>query len=98
MSPQTTPRSIVNGIRFVTKDSDCTKKNSALYPSRTYATTAPATDESNRGMTVIPERSIISTSRVNSIPAIGARKIPAIPAAAPQPTRIISILGDMRNA
>ena len=50
------------------------------------------------GITVAPVRSIISTSRVKSIPAMGARKMPAIPAAAPHPTRSISTLGDSRNA
>ncbi len=49
-------------------------------------------------MTVAPVRSSISTSRVKSIPAMGARKMPAMPAAAPQPTRIISRRGDRRNA
>ena len=43
-------------------------------------------------------RSSISTSIVNSIPAIGALNIPAIPAAAPHPTSIISNRGDNRNA
>ena len=50
-----------------------------------------------RGITDTVVRSSISTSRVNSMPAIGALKIPAIPAAAPQPTIIIRIRGDMRN-
>ena len=59
---------------------------------------APAIDEIINGITVTPVRSIISTSKVNNIPAIGARKIPAIPAAAPHPTRTIRVLGDSRNA
>ena len=47
-------------------------------------------------MTVV--RSIISTSRVNNAPDNGALKIPATPAAAPQPTSNISKRGDKRNA
>ncbi len=54
-------------------------------------------DEISSGITETVVRSIISTSSVNSIPAIGALKIPAMPAAAPHPTRIISTLGDMRS-
>ncbi len=86
------------GILRVRNGSLCTKKNSALYPSITYATVAPAMDESRSGMMVVPVRSIISTSSVKSIPAMGARNIPAMPAAAPHPTSIIRILGDRRNA
>ena len=37
-------------------------------------------------------RSTINTSRVNTSPAIGALKIPAMAAAAPQPTRSIMVL------
>ncbi len=51
----------------------------------------------SRGITDTVVRSSISTSRVKSMPAIGALKMPAIPAAAPQPTSIISIRGDIRN-
>ena len=40
----------------------------------------------------------MSTSRVKSIPAMGARNTPAIPAAAPHPTNIMRILGDRRKA
>ena len=42
-------------------------------------------------------RSIISTSMVNTRPAIGALKMPAIAAAAPHPTSSISVLLFMRN-
>ena len=55
-------------------------------------------EDIRRGMTDTVVRSIISTSSVNSIPAIGALNIPAMPAAAPHPTIIISTRGDMRNA
>ena len=42
-------------------------------------------------------RSIISTSMVNTNPAIGALKMPAMAAAAPHPTSNISVLLFMRN-
>ena len=51
----------------------------------------------SRGMTETAVRSSISTSSVKSMPAMGALKMPAIPAAAPQPTSIIKVRGDMRN-
>ena len=44
----------------------------------------------SKGMTDTVVKSIISTSIVNSTPAIGALNMPAMPADAPQPTRIIS--------
>ena len=40
----------------------------------------------------------MSTSMVNSRPAMGALKMPAMPAAAPQPTSIMSVCGDKRKA
>ena len=52
----------------------------------------------SNGMIDTVVRSSINTSIVNSIPAIGALKIPAIPAAAPQPTNIIKMRGDSLNA
>ena len=42
--------------------------------------------------------SINSTSTVNTSPAIGALKIPAMAPAAPQPTSVIRILRSMRNS
>ena len=42
--------------------------------------------------------SIISTSKVNTSPAIGALKMPAIAPAAPQPTSVISIFRSMWNS
>ena len=53
--------------------------------------------EISSGITETVVRSSISTSRVKSMPAMGALNIPAMPAAAPQPTRIIRILGDILN-
>ena len=55
-------------------------------------------DDISSGITDTVVRSSISTSRVKSMPAMGALKMPDIPAAAPQPTSIISTRGDMRNA
>ena len=42
-------------------------------------------------------RSIIKTSSVNTRPAIGALKIPAMAPAAPHPTNVISVLLSNRN-
>ena len=58
---------------------------------------APATAATIRGITEAAVRSSINTSTVNSTPAIGALKMPAMPAAAPQPTSTISVFGDNRN-
>ena len=59
---------------------------------------APATDAKMSGITEPAVKSSISTSTVNSTPAIGALKMPAMPAAAPQPTSIISKWGERRKA
>ena len=59
---------------------------------------APVIDAMSSGITDSVVRSIMSTSNVKSIPAIGALNMPAIPAAAPHPTIIMSTLGDMRNS
>ena len=56
---------------------------------------AAVTDEMISGITETVVRSSMSTSRVKSMPAMGALKMPAMPAAAPQPTRIIRIRGDI---
>jgi len=42
-------------------------------------------------------RSSIRTSMVNSSPAMGALKMPAIPAVAPQPSKIIMVCWSRRN-
>ena len=44
------------------------------------------------------DKSTISTSSVNTSPAIGALKMPAIAPAAPQPTSVISVLLSSRNS
>ncbi len=54
-------------------------------------------DAISKGIIDTVVRSSISTSMVNSMPAIGALNMPAIPAAAPQPTRIIRMRGDIRK-
>ena len=52
----------------------------------------------SRGITETVVRSIMSTSSVKSMPAMGALKMPAMPAAAPHPTMIMSTRGDMRKS
>ena len=71
--------------------------NSGLYPVKIYDTVAAVIDDTNNGITDTVVKSIISTSMANNIPAIGALKIAATPAAAPLPTSIIKICGDIRN-
>ncbi len=62
-----------------------------------YAIVAAVIEAISSGITDTVVRSIISTSRVKSIPAMGALKMPAMPAAAPQPTNIIRMRGERRN-
>ena len=52
---------------------------------------AAVTDEMSRGSSEVIVRSIMSTSSVNTSPAMGALKMPATAPAAPQPTRSISV-------
>ena len=49
-------------------------------------------DEMRSGMAAVIEMSNISISRTNSIPAMGALKMPAIAPAAPQPSRRMMFL------
>ncbi len=56
---------------------------------------APVIEAISKGITVPVVRSSISTSKVKSMPAIGALKMPAMPAAAPHPTNIINTRGDI---
>ena len=84
-------------MRCVINGSLCEKKNSKSYPVKIYATVAPLIEAISNGITEAAVKSSISTSTVNNIPAIGALKMPAIPAAAPHPTRIINNRGDRRK-
>ena len=67
---------------------------SIVNPESEYATRAEVTHARNTPRTVTVVSSILNTSRVNSAPPAGALKIPAIPAPAPQPTRIMSMRGE----
>ena len=50
------------------------------------------------GMAEPAVRSSMSTSTVKRSPAMGALKMPAMPAAAPHPTSIMSVWGERRNS
>jgi hypothetical protein len=60
-------------------------------PERIYETEVAVTDEISSGTIDVSVISSISTSSVNTSPAMGALKIPPIAPAAPQPTSNISV-------
>ena len=62
-----------------------------------YETVAAVTAEISRGSKEDMVKSIISTSKVNTSPAIGALKIPAMAPAAPQPTSSINVRCSILN-
>ncbi len=68
------------------------KEKRTLFPIRKYATVAAVTDEIKRGTIDDMVRSSINISRVKTIPAIGALKIPETAPAAPQPISNVMFL------
>ena len=66
------------------------KEKRTLSPIRKYATDAAVTDDIRRGTIDDIVRSSIRISRVKTIPAIGALKIPETAPAAPQPIRRVT--------
>ena len=67
-------------------------------PVAIYEITVAVTDEINKGATEVIVKSIISTSKVKTNPAIGALKIPPIAPAAPQPIMSIIVFWSKRKA
>ena len=98
MSPQKMPRSIPTGTLSTSQGSSSVKVNNLLSPIKIYVKQVAVTDAIRIGEILIIVRSIISTSMVNTSPAIGALKMPAIAAAAPHPTSSISVLLLRRNS
>ena len=96
-SPQHTPRSIVAGTRSSIQSLSSWKEKSDDEPTKMYVKHVAVTLEMSIGSNEAIVRSIISTSRVNTRPAIGALNTPAIAADAPQPTRSIIVLLSMWN-
>ena len=66
-------------------------------PAMAKVTAAAVTQDTSKGSRLPSVKSIISTSSVNTRPAIGALKMPLTAPAAPHPTRSIIFLLSRRN-
>ena len=95
--PHTMPRMMLAGTRSTIQAPSRWKLNSESLPINIYVKHVAVTAAVSIGSSDAMLKSTISTSKVNTNPAIGALKIPAIAAAAPQPTSSISVLLSMRN-
>ena len=97
ISPQKIPSKITKGIRSSSNAWSRWNLNIASVPVTMYETVAAVTAEISRGSKEDMVKSIISTSKVNTSPAIGALKIPAMAPAAPQPTSSINVRCSILN-
>ena len=97
-SPQVTPNNIHAGIRCTDHSLSRWKVKSAASPLKIYVKQVAVTHDMSIGNIADIVMSISNTSTVNTRPAIGALKMPAIAPAAPQPTSVISILRSMWKA
>ena len=98
MSPHTTPKTRYHGILFTINGSAVSRGNIGSVPVSIYEIAVAVTEEMSKGATEVIVRSIISTSSVNTRPAIGALKIPPIAPAAPHPIMSIMVFWSKRNA
>ena len=85
LKAQKPPNTMRKGIWLRVKSCVTWKANCTSEPIKKEATVAEHKAEISNGTAVVMVMSNISTSTVNSTPAKGARKIPAMAPAAPQP-------------
>ena len=91
MSPQEMPNSTQAGRRWIDHSLSRWNVNSAASPLNIYVKHVAVTHDTKMGRSDDIVMSIIRTSSVNTNPAIGALKMPAMAPAAPQPTSVISV-------
>ena len=98
MNPQKSPSKMDVGTRSMVNAFSRLKLNSELVPVKMYIITEAVMLETSKGMSEAIVRSIISTSRVKTTPAIGALNIPAIAPLAPAPRRtIMDLWSSLKN-
>ncbi len=86
------PRIIKKGMFFNKNGVVTSNENNTPLPIKKYESEDAVMAEINNGIKLTMVRSSINTSITNTIPAIGALKIPAIAPADPQPIRSIVVL------
>ena len=96
--PPATPISIYAGTLERVHIPSTWKSNSTPSDENMYVKHAAVTLAMSIGRSEAIVRSIINTSSVNTSPAIGALKIPAMAAAAPHPTSSISVWLSILNS
>ena len=93
-----TPNIIYHGRRSTKNGSLLVSGNMASWPLTIKDMAVAVTDEISNGAIRVIVRSIISTSRVKTKPAIGAWKIPPTAPAAPQPIMSIMVFWSRRKS
>ena len=79
------------GTRSTGQSASKWNENIATLPRKIYVKQVAVTHDTSMGKSDDMVRSIMSTSRVNTSPAIGALKMPAMAPAAPHPISSISV-------
>ena len=97
-SPQDIPSNMHAGTLSTGQSASRWKVNSAELPRKIYVKHVAVTHDTRIGSNDDMVRSIISTSSVNTSPAIGALNIPAIAPAAPHPMSSMSVRLSSLNA
>ena len=89
--PQKTPNSTPAGILSTFHALSKVNSNIELPPLTMYVKLVAVTQEISIGIIDAIDKSTINTSNVNTSPAMGALKMPAMAAEAPQPTNNMSV-------
>ena len=97
-SPQLIPSNMHAGTLSTGQSASRWKENKAVLPRNIYVKQVAVTHETRIGSNDDIVKSIISTSSVNTNPAIGALNIPAIAPAAPHPINSMSVRLSSLNA
>ena len=97
-SPHATPSSMHAGMRSIVHLSSRKNVKSESLPTNMYVKQVAVTHEMSMGSSEAMLRSTMSTSSVNTRPAMGALNIPAMAAAAPHPTSSMSVLLSIRKS
>ena len=96
--PQVTPSRMLAGTRSTVHAASRWNVNNDVEPLKMYVKHVAVTQDISIGRSEAMVRSIMSTSRVNTSPAMGALNMPAMAPAAPQPTSNTSVRLSILNS
>ena len=103
--PHTTPKTtkagvmpMVKGMGLSAKKLGPTPKRGSFEPMIVWVVAAARTEATTIGVNVRSEKSRRRTSSTKKMPAMGALKTDARPAAAPQPSKVVPLLASRRRS